>query len=161
MQQQHGSSKLQGATLQGANQLLPQMAGGGLLLPRWCVTLTMTEMRSQKSKWAHPCDQKKPAVHLSWEFLVQMRSLAGSESDSVRVSCEIDCNHKFGVTSSRLKSIKSFGHVCILRHGGEMRMPRRSNCSVPMNHQRVTARPTRESGGAPDLSSELGIPTGN
>ena len=27
-----------------------------------------------------------------------------------------------------------------------------------MNHQRVTARPTRESGGAPDLSSELGIP---
>ena len=57
------------------------------------------------SEWAHPCDQKKPAVHLSWEFLVQMRSLAGSECDSVRVSCEIDCNHKFGVTSSRLKSI--------------------------------------------------------
>ena len=111
-----------------------------------------------KSKWAHPPGQKKPAVHLSWEFLVQMRSLAGSESDSVRVSCGIDCNHKVGVTSSCQKSIKSFGHVCILRHGGEMGSSRRSNWSVPMNHQRVTARPTRESGGAPDLSSELGIP---
>ena len=43
-----------------------------------------------KSKWAHPPGQKKPAVHLSWEFLVQMRSLAGIECDSVRASRQID-----------------------------------------------------------------------
>ena len=43
-----------------------------------------------KSKWAHPPGQKKPAVHLSWEFLVQMRSLASIECDSVRASCQID-----------------------------------------------------------------------
>ena len=42
------------------------------------------------SEWAHPCDQKKPAVHLSWEFLVQMRSLASIECDSVRASRQID-----------------------------------------------------------------------
>ena len=43
-----------------------------------------------KSKWAHPPGQKKPAVHLSWEFLVQMRSLASIECDSVRASRQID-----------------------------------------------------------------------
>ena len=42
------------------------------------------------SEWAHPCDQKMPAVHLSWEFLVQMRSLASIECDSVRASRQID-----------------------------------------------------------------------
>ena len=67
-------------------EILPQMAGGGLLLPRWRVTLTMTEMKKSKSKWAHPPGQKQPAAHLSWEFLVQMRSLASIECDSVRAS---------------------------------------------------------------------------
>ena len=60
-----------------------------------------------KSKWAHACDQKKPAVHLRWEFLDQMRSLAGIECDTVRVRREIDCNHKLNSTSPRLKSLNS------------------------------------------------------
>ena len=67
-------------------EMLPQMAGGGLLLPRWRVTLTMTEMKSQNPSGRTPPGQKQPAAHLSWEFLVQMRSLASIECDSVRAS---------------------------------------------------------------------------
>ena len=58
-------------------ELLPQMAGGG----HWRVTFTMTEMENQNPSGRNPPGQKKLGVHLSWEFLVQMRSLASIECD--------------------------------------------------------------------------------
>ena len=44
-------------------EILPQMAGGGLLLPRWRVTLTMTEMKSQNpSGRTPPARNSRPRI---------------------------------------------------------------------------------------------------
>ena len=108
-----------------------------------------------KSKWANP--PRPETAGRAFELGIPCPNEVSGEY-RVRLSESESPESIFIFTPSRLKSIKSFGHVCILRHGGEMGSSRRSSWSVPMNHQQVTARPTRESGGAPDLSSELGIP---